>query len=143
MEKCSKEIVKLCDDSFLAQTRRSCGKQHCKPRSKNTVTVLRRELKIVYGILLKMMRNGRKRIKTYKLHMPTALIDLATSSSFFSSQSCHQSSVYFTRIILANSPQARLHRNRVINPTKFRRTQNTPWKTRIKFISQKEFPINT
>ena len=86
IEKWSKDIVKLCVDSHLARTRRSCGKQHCKPKSNNCVTVLRRELKSVFGIMLQMTRNGRQRIKTYKLLLPKPLINLAKSSSFFSYQ---------------------------------------------------------
>ena len=78
--------MKLCDESLLARTRRSCGNQHCKSRSKNCVTVLRRELKRVFGIMLQMTRNGRQRIKTYKLLLPKPQIDLANSSSFFSYQ---------------------------------------------------------
>ena len=85
IEKWSEDIVNLCDESLLARTRRSCGKQHCRPRSKNCVTVLRRELKKVFGILLKINRNGRQRIKNYKLQLPKPLIDLAATSSFFSS----------------------------------------------------------
>ena len=86
IDKWSKDIVKLCVESFLARTRRSCGKQHCKSRSKNCITVLRKELKSVFGILLQMTRNGRQRNKTYKLLLPKPLIDLANSSSFFSYQ---------------------------------------------------------
>ena len=50
------------------------------------MTVLRRELKSVFGIMLNMTRKGRAKVNTYQLCLPTALLDLARSSLFFTSQ---------------------------------------------------------
>ena len=76
----------MCSEIFLARSRLLCGRKYYKPTSNNPVTVLRRELKAVFGILLKTIRAGRQRVRRYQLCVPSSLLDLATSSSFYNSK---------------------------------------------------------
>ena len=79
----SVDIIRLCSESFTARSRYSDGMIRATRHWTNVVFSLRRELKGVFGILLKLQRIGRSRAKSYKLSLPERLMDLASRSMFF------------------------------------------------------------
>ena len=83
-EEISETIIKLCLDCYLARSRRACRAGLRRGRAQNAVFALRRELKAVYGIMLRLKRTGKQKyIKHYVLILPKKLMELANRSNFF------------------------------------------------------------
>ena len=58
--------------------------------TKCPITILRRELRAVFGISLTLKRTGRNKTKSYNLVLPEDLIGFAETSDFFEQTTLHK-----------------------------------------------------